>query len=152
MSDALNASQPGADALAVLRSRANATGDAALIAAVAAAERAHEKLALERASLQSRLTASATKAETELSKLRTLGLSTVSAPWEEGTGAGDLKPGECCYNWAELRKRRWAGGEVYRAAGTGSSTTNGTSGCTSAFSSSTTCGDGTPSSFQPRKW
>ena len=73
MSDALNASQPGADALAVLRSRAKATGDAALIAAVAAAERAHEKLALERASLQSRLTASATKAETELSKLRTLG-------------------------------------------------------------------------------
>ena len=53
VSDAMNVSQPGADALAVLRARANAVGDAALIAAVAGAERAHEKLALERASLQS---------------------------------------------------------------------------------------------------
>jgi adenylate cyclase len=73
VSDALNASQPGANALAVLRARANAVGDAALIAAAAAADRAYETLALERASLQSRLAASATKAETELAKLRTLG-------------------------------------------------------------------------------
>jgi adenylate cyclase len=73
VSDALNAAQPGGDALAVLRARANAVGDAALVAAVAGVERAHEKLALERASLQSRLAASATNAERELSKLRTLG-------------------------------------------------------------------------------
>lgn len=71
MSDALNAE--AGDALAVLRSRAAASGDAALIAAAAAAERAYQKLALERASLQSRLQASATNAERELSKLRTLG-------------------------------------------------------------------------------
>ncbi len=86
MSDALNAAQPGADPLAVLRARANATGDAALIAAVAAAERAHEKLALERAALQSRLAASATNAERELSKLRTLGrvAETVNSSLEHG--------------------------------------------------------------------
>lgn len=73
MSDALNPSQPGADAFAVLRARANAAGDAALAAAAGAAERAYEKLALERAALQSRLAASSTNAERELSKLRTLG-------------------------------------------------------------------------------
>ncbi len=72
MSDALNAS-PGGDPLAALRGRAAATGDAGLIAAVADAERAHEKLALERASLQSRLAASSTNLERELTKLRTLG-------------------------------------------------------------------------------
>ena len=72
MSDALNAA-PGGDPLAALRGRAAATGDAGLIAAVAAAERAHETLALERASLQSRLAASSTNLERELTKLRTLG-------------------------------------------------------------------------------
>ena len=72
MSDALNASA-GGDPLAALRGRAAATGDAGLIAAVAAAERAHETLALERASLQSRLAASSTNLERELTKLRTLG-------------------------------------------------------------------------------
>jgi adenylate cyclase len=69
----MSAQDQGADPLAVLRGRAAATGDMALIAAVAEAERAHERLALERASLQSRLAASATNAERELSKLRTLG-------------------------------------------------------------------------------
>jgi adenylate cyclase len=72
VSDALNASA-GGDPLAALRGRAAATGDAGLIAAVAAAERAHETLALERASLQSRLAASSTNLERELTKLRTLG-------------------------------------------------------------------------------
>ena len=40
-------------------------------------------------------------------KLRTLGLSTISAPWSEGTGAGEAKPGEACF----LRNgaNRWAG-------------------------------------------
>jgi hypothetical protein len=42
-------------------------------------------------------------------KLRTLGLSTVSAPWEEGTGAGERKPGEVCFMWRALGKERWAG-------------------------------------------
>jgi adenylate cyclase len=69
----MSAQDEGVDPLAVLRGRAAATGDVALIAAVAEAERAHERLALERASLQSRLAASATNAERELSKLRTLG-------------------------------------------------------------------------------
>ncbi|HEY0613745.1 MAG TPA: adenylate/guanylate cyclase domain-containing protein [Candidatus Elarobacter sp.] len=69
----MNAPQPGAGALAALRARAAASGDPALLAAVAEAERAYETLALERASLQSRLAASATNAERELSKLRTLG-------------------------------------------------------------------------------
>jgi adenylate cyclase len=69
----VNAPQPGAGALAALRARAAASGDPALLAAVAEAERAYETLALERASLQSRLAASATNAERELSKLRTLG-------------------------------------------------------------------------------
>ncbi|HZW53985.1 MAG TPA: adenylate/guanylate cyclase domain-containing protein [Candidatus Elarobacter sp.] len=73
MPEAVNAPQPGADALAVLRKRAVATGDPALLAAVAEAERAYETLALERAALQSRLAASSTNAERELSKLRTLG-------------------------------------------------------------------------------
>jgi len=72
VSDALNASS-GGDPLAALRGRAAATGDAGLIAAVAGAERAYETLALERASLQSRLAASSTNLERELAKLRTLG-------------------------------------------------------------------------------
>jgi adenylate cyclase len=73
VAEAVNAPQPGADALAVLRKRAAASGDPALLAAVADAERAYETLALERATLQSRLAASSTNAERELSKLRTLG-------------------------------------------------------------------------------
>jgi adenylate cyclase len=73
VSDALNASGAGVDPLAALRARATATGDAGLIAAVAAAERAYETVALERASLQSRLAASSTNADRELTKLRTLG-------------------------------------------------------------------------------
>lgn len=66
-------SSPAPDALAALRRRATATGDAALIAALADAERAYQTLALERATLQSRLAAVATNAERELAKLRTLG-------------------------------------------------------------------------------
>lgn len=73
MSDALSSPQPGADALGALRKRAAASGDATLLAAVAAAERAYETLALERAALQSRLAASSTNADRELAKLRTLG-------------------------------------------------------------------------------
>jgi adenylate cyclase len=73
VSDAVSASQAGVDALAALRQRAVATGDPALLAAVAAAERAYETLALERASLQSRLAASSTNSDRELAKLRTLG-------------------------------------------------------------------------------
>jgi adenylate cyclase len=73
VSDAVNASRPGVDAFAALRQRAAATGDQALLAAVAAAERAHETLALDRAALQSRLAASSTNADRELAKLRTLG-------------------------------------------------------------------------------
>jgi class 3 adenylate cyclase len=66
-------SSPAPDALAALRRRATATGDAALVGAIADVERAYQTLALERASLQSRLAASATNAERELAKLRTLG-------------------------------------------------------------------------------
>jgi adenylate cyclase len=75
VSDAVSSPQPGpgADAFAALRQRAAALGDPVLKAAVASAERAHETLALERAALQSRLAASSTNAERELSKLRTLG-------------------------------------------------------------------------------
>lgn len=64
---------PGPDALAALRRRAAASGDAAMVAALAEADRAYQTLALERANLQSRLAASATNAERELAKLRTLG-------------------------------------------------------------------------------
>jgi hypothetical protein len=42
-------------------------------------------------------------------KLRTIGLSTVSAPWAEGSGAGESKPGEVCFAWREQGKTRWAG-------------------------------------------
>jgi adenylate cyclase len=65
--------EAGFEALAALRQRAAASDDAALIAAVAAAERAYETLALERAAVQSRLAAAATNAERELTKARTLG-------------------------------------------------------------------------------
>jgi len=64
---------PGSDALAALRRRAAASGDAAMVAALAEADRAYQTMALERANLQSRLAASATNAERELAKLRTLG-------------------------------------------------------------------------------
>ena len=68
----MNAPETPSDAVAALRQRAGASGDPALVAAAAAVERALDTLALERASLQSRLAASATNAERELSKLRTL--------------------------------------------------------------------------------
>lgn len=63
----------GFEALATLRERAAASNDPALTTAVAAAERAYETLALERAAMQSRLAAAATNAERELAKARTLG-------------------------------------------------------------------------------
>jgi len=69
----VNAPETPKDAVAALRERAAASGDPGLSTAVAHIERALESLALERASLQSRLSASATNAERELSKLRTLG-------------------------------------------------------------------------------
>jgi adenylate cyclase len=69
----VKAYETGTKAFAALRERAAAQGDAALVAAVDAAERAYETAALERASLQSRLAASATNADRELLKLRTLG-------------------------------------------------------------------------------
>ena len=53
--------------------RARAAADPALTAAIADAAHAYETLALERASLQSRLAAASTTSERELSKLRTLG-------------------------------------------------------------------------------
>lgn len=42
-------------------------------------------------------------------KLRTLGFSTVSAPWQEGTGVQEAKPGEASFLWRENGKTRWAG-------------------------------------------
>lgn len=42
-------------------------------------------------------------------KLRTLGFSTISAPWQEGTGTAEQKPGETCFNWSALGKQRWHG-------------------------------------------
>lgn len=42
-------------------------------------------------------------------KLRTLGLSTISAPWQEGTGVQEAKPGETSFLWRENGKTRWAG-------------------------------------------
>jgi len=65
--------QSGSDALAAIRERAALTGDPAVMAAVADTERAFEQVALERASLQSRLAASSTTSERELAKSRTLG-------------------------------------------------------------------------------
>jgi len=69
----VSVSKAGTDAVAALRKRAARLGDAALIATVADAERAFETLALERAAMQSRLAASATNSDRELTKLRTLG-------------------------------------------------------------------------------
>ncbi|MEO7040126.1 MAG: hypothetical protein ABI186_08880, partial [Candidatus Elarobacter sp.] len=69
----MSVSKAGTDAVAALRKRAVRLGDAALIATVADVERAFETLALERAAHQSRLAASATNADRELTKLRTLG-------------------------------------------------------------------------------
>lgn len=42
-------------------------------------------------------------------KLRTLGISTISAPWQEGTGVQEAKPGESSFLWSENGKTRWAG-------------------------------------------
>ncbi|HEY4442037.1 MAG TPA: adenylate/guanylate cyclase domain-containing protein [Candidatus Elarobacter sp.] len=69
----MRAFESGTEAFAALRERAAAHSDPALMAAIEAAERAYESAALERASLQSRLAASATNADRELLKLRTLG-------------------------------------------------------------------------------
>ena len=69
----MKAPEGGIDSLASLREHAAATGDPALIAAVADVERAYETLALDRAGLQSRFAASSTNSERELAKLRTLG-------------------------------------------------------------------------------
>jgi adenylate cyclase len=69
----MNAAETTPDPLAPLRDRAAASGDPTLIAAVANAERAFERLALERAAMTSRLSASSTNAERELAKLRMLG-------------------------------------------------------------------------------
>jgi adenylate cyclase len=68
----VNVPDTGTNGLAKLRARAAATGDPALAAALADAERAYETLALERASLQSKLAATSTNAERELTKLHTL--------------------------------------------------------------------------------
>ena len=42
-------------------------------------------------------------------KLRTVGISTVSSPWEEGTGAGEKKIYESCFRWSGQSKTPWAG-------------------------------------------
>lgn len=68
----MSSSEAGVDALAGLRERAASSGDRALQGAVDAAVRAFETLALERASLESRLAASATNTERERIKARTL--------------------------------------------------------------------------------
>ncbi|MGC8667450.1 MAG: hypothetical protein ACP5VE_04955 [Chthonomonadales bacterium] len=41
-------------------------------------------------------------------KLRVLGFSTVAVPWQEGTGAGERKEGECCFKARALGKEDWA--------------------------------------------
>jgi adenylate cyclase len=69
----MSLSEARLDALTALRQRAAATRDPALREAVAAAERAYEELALERAAFQSRLAAASTNAQRELEKARTLG-------------------------------------------------------------------------------
>jgi len=69
----VNVPETGVDALNLLRARISALGDPALQAALADADRAVETLKLERASLQSKLAATATNAERELAKLHTLG-------------------------------------------------------------------------------
>jgi hypothetical protein len=41
--------------------------------------------------------------------LKTLGLSTVSSPWQEGRGdGGDAQPGEACFLEAARGERPWA--------------------------------------------
>src|SRR5579871_3078639 len=42
-------------------------------------------------------------------KLRTLGLSTITVPWEEGTGTGERKLFDPCFNWSACNQTRWAG-------------------------------------------
>ncbi|MBM3498545.1 MAG: DUF4091 domain-containing protein [Armatimonadetes bacterium] len=41
--------------------------------------------------------------------LRTVGVSTVSSPWEEGTSGGAAELGACCFAYAAYPDRRWAG-------------------------------------------
>ena len=69
----MSTSEAGVGVMAALRARAAASGDPALIAAAAAAERAYDTLALDRAALQSRLAAAAAKAERETARAKTLG-------------------------------------------------------------------------------
>ncbi|MGD0053527.1 MAG: adenylate/guanylate cyclase domain-containing protein [Vulcanimicrobiaceae bacterium] len=64
--------EAGVDPFARLRARVPAKADPALLAALADAERQYETLALERASLQSKLAATSINAERELTKLHTL--------------------------------------------------------------------------------
>lgn len=45
-------------------------------------------------------------------KLRALGISTISAPWQEGTGTGEPKAGETCFSWRAYKQARWAGEET----------------------------------------
>ncbi|MBM3475317.1 MAG: DUF4091 domain-containing protein [Armatimonadetes bacterium] len=41
--------------------------------------------------------------------LRTVGLSSISADWEEGTGTGEAQQGACCFAYAAYPNRLWAG-------------------------------------------
>lgn len=45
-------------------------------------------------------------------KLRTLGISTIAAPWQEGTGSAEAKPHEACFAWRTLDSARWAGAQT----------------------------------------
>ncbi|MEP6756282.1 MAG: hypothetical protein ABJA67_12330 [Chthonomonadales bacterium] len=42
-------------------------------------------------------------------KLKTLGFSTISAPWTEGSGTGDRQAGQTCFNASKLGAETWAG-------------------------------------------
>lgn len=70
--DRTTATQSGDDPLAVLRARIAAANDPGLSAALAELERSVETQALERASLQSRLSAAGANVERELAKAHTL--------------------------------------------------------------------------------
>jgi len=41
-------------------------------------------------------------------RLRTIGLSTLAEPWDEGDGRGDRRPGQACFVGARLGARAWA--------------------------------------------
>ncbi|MGQ9732387.1 MAG: hypothetical protein ACUVX8_14095 [Candidatus Zipacnadales bacterium] len=41
--------------------------------------------------------------------LRTVGLSSISAPWEEGASRGEPEVGACCFQWAAYPDVPWAG-------------------------------------------